>query len=821
MAQTIYENYPASHARTMETEDTFANGMKYVSSPLVQGYLRNIVNMNISQDGGACKLRAGFKAIDEPINFSICSDDADLAIHHTDKAYVRFYQDDDAVVCQYAIIGNVMYPTEAEILAGVPEAYMPVAADSMRCIIKYDGRYIKGTLNIESEEGHTYGLLMKPNHNTIHGMNIKAGKRDGLYTIYDNNTYLTMVDIWHEGEFVRHAQKLVRLDMEFNNIRDGFAYSFVDVIPNEITAVQAVNYGYNMLLPEPYTFTNKVTQTSAIILDGLIPYDVNGNLITSCRQGTEITFRLAYRYPQTHVTNGKQYYVQWELCNTDDAEGTTQVLQYARQSQAYNPGDTIEYTVKNTTYTSFTLICKIYDKADYDALTFESFIMDGLNTQPLNTLTVSYSYLTAESNASALNLAAQTYDLGTAEGMCTWQQRLVLWGVQGCRNTIWISEVNDPSYFPYPNNIEVFDSDIITCVRYKTSLLVFTENALYQLDFSAEDGLTLKSSIIQERLTMERADCSTIIPIQNMVFFKNGNYYYMLVPGKYGTNQYGELTLAPISTPINEIFDDFPKFLKEMYGDGEVSIIDWWCYLEGNYFRACYKLTQNTDVWDLVFQYDTKTRTWVLHEYEFGQYRTKQWISSVTADSIFINLRASDWQNRTASIDLLQADPTTSVDDNRVVSKQPVVGRIDTGERSILPTLVKKFRQLQFTTTTEDVVHIGCIVNSENQYSKNMPEQLEDDTMYFSDVTGNAELEISDSKPIRWTQVEWNAMRRVSDEAHKTITKNMRCCIPMNVRGRLCRFQLIVSGTDRPEVGQFTWVYRLKSGRGGYNGKFN
>ena len=31
MAQTIYENYPASHARTMETEDTFANGMKYVS----------------------------------------------------------------------------------------------------------------------------------------------------------------------------------------------------------------------------------------------------------------------------------------------------------------------------------------------------------------------------------------------------------------------------------------------------------------------------------------------------------------------------------------------------------------------------------------------------------------------------------------------------------------------------------------------------------------------------------------------------------------------------------------------------------------------
>ena len=102
-----------------------------------------------------------------------------------------------------------------------------------------------------------------------------------------------------------------------------------------------------------------------------------------------------------------------------------------------------------------------------------------------------------------------------------------------------------------------------------------------------------------------------------------------------------------------------------------------------------------------------------------------------------------------------------------------------------------------------------------------MPEQLEDDTMYFSDVTGNAELEISDSKPIRWTQVEWNAMRRVSDEAHKTITKNMRCCIPMNVRGRLCRFQLIVSGTDRPEVGQFTWVYRLKSGRGGYNGKFN
>ena len=48
-----------------------------------------------------------------------------------------------------------------------------------------------------------------------------------------------------------------------------------------------------------------------------------------------------------------------------------------------------------------------------------------------------------------------------------------------------------------------------------------------------------------------------------MIYFKSGNYYYMLVPKAQSTT--GELTLAPISTPITEFFNNFSVNVERVF----------------------------------------------------------------------------------------------------------------------------------------------------------------------------------------------------------------------------------------------------------------
>ena len=55
---------------------------------------------------------------------------------------------------------------------------------------------------------------------------------------------------------------------------------------------------------------------------------------------------------------------------------------------------------------------------------------------------------------------------------------------------------------PYPNNVEIFDSPIVTAVPFKTALIVFTKTTIYQLEF-AQDGITYTTKVIQQNINMK------------------------------------------------------------------------------------------------------------------------------------------------------------------------------------------------------------------------------------------------------------------------------------------------------------------------------
>ena len=179
----------------------------------------------------------------------------------------------------------------------------------------------------------------------------------------------------------------------------------------------------------------------------------------------------------------------------------------------------------------------------------------------MQVMTIGFDF-SKTNQGSGTNADTTIYDLKNASDMIYWKNRLVL----AYKNLLFLSEVNDPSYFPYPNNMEPFSETIIHVVAYLDNLLVFTKSKLYNITLSP-DGLSWYVNCIQTNLDIKDCDVHLIQIVKNMVFFKSGNYYYMVVPKV--NSAAGELAIAPISRPIEYLLDNFQgvidNLLKTLY----------------------------------------------------------------------------------------------------------------------------------------------------------------------------------------------------------------------------------------------------------------
>lgn len=829
-----------SRYRVMTSENTFNKGMRYTDNPLVEGYAKVLCNYDLANDGTTLKTRAGYIPIARDVMRIMNTEDT--CVFLTDQLLVNLADNTDAYLCRAALLGETKAFTETQQKLGLPKTAFKL--DGSKMMVYYKDQYITG-VNICStklsgsatDDAWYLGMQLTPD--TVHGAELEVKtSRIGVYTVMDNNAY---VPVWHtytDGEILKVEKYLGILDLQFNAMQTTFNWYVRKVTPNSITAVQAVNYGYNMLLPEPYTFENKSTTAGTILLDGILPYDSDGNLLTSARPGAEIIFHLIYRYPEEDLNKNKKYYVQWELQNLEDSSDTI-VLQQVRQSPAYTPGNDITYRTTQTTYKSFTLIAKVYYKDVVDATVYENSnvtdeLNDAVHLEPLKVITLAYYYLTGDSDTTTLNVKPVNYELGTASGMCTWQQRLVLWGVRNAKNTLWVSEINDPSWFPYPNNCEIFSDEIVACVKYKTSLLVFTKSALYQLTFQ-EDGLTYTTTCIQERLTLEPEDATSIIPVQSMVFFKNGNYYYMIVPVTGSVS--GELQLAPISRPVERAFEDVLTFAeKEIFsvelGTHTLTLIDWWCELEQRTMRVTFKIkdvrtiyeSTTSTYWDISFNYDTKLRTWTVYKTKCSKYRKVAYIPSITANTVYL-CPVQGGTSQGTIINLAQADPTVALDNNALVGMDSsftnVTRILDTGYRELNSDLMKRFRQIQFRVYNPEsaILSFATTFKVDNDVRKDR---------YIYELEEITDKEASDYGSV-YVTAEGYEYEESNDEMIGTDNYMKEWSIPMNRfpelttvqikvnvsgKGKLGQFRIIDSRNDNIyEISSIAWVYRAMWGR--------
>ena len=322
-------------------------------------------------------------------------------------------------------------------------------------------------------------------------------------------------------------------------------YVFDTVNVKSLTASEAVNYGYNILSSTPYTFSDS-TVAAAFEMNGILPYSdkfVSGqpdpSLLMKPKAQTRIWFRCNY-----DVVASNTYKIVWSW---KEVSGNDDWTVFSTQTNFSSTNTPVLQASLVVPLKEILVRCEAYNNSDLTVVE--------------KAMTVGFDFTLQIDDLSA-NVQPEVYDLSTATGMISWKNRLVVWGLPKDPTILFISDLDEPGYFPYPNNISVFEEPIIAVIELMDNLIVFTRSKIHQVSLNA-DGYTWASTVIQANLRVDPWDKHLIQAVRNMIYFKSGNYYYMMVPK--ARSETGELTLAPITTPITDFFNYFNTNVQGLF----------------------------------------------------------------------------------------------------------------------------------------------------------------------------------------------------------------------------------------------------------------
>ena len=442
------------------------------------------------------------------------------------------------------------------------------------------------------------------------------------------------------------------------------------------------------------------------------------------------------------------------------------------------------------------------------------------------TIGTSIANLTIEPAAYRV-LAKAPANLATAQGSTVWNNQLFLWGVYSNNNTLFWSAVDNPCYFPYPVNSHEFDAPIRALIPYKTGLIAFTADACYRLD-AAEKGFTV--TCIQRGLDITVEDAKFIKFIKNMVLFKSGSYFYMVVP-KATTYYTGELAIAPIYKTIQKFFDEptetINAVLCEMYPEYQEYILqltaeNTWRLLDTHIEQDVAVLRYGVEGVDSIYfslRYDTALRQWTTYCDV-----VVQGTSHVYAYELGNAQEYVVYRNSTASEPGLKAlytytYGTEGIEDTSYPGVLPERYYIDTGYRKLTEPLKKRFRELQFRMYTPADTDLKFRTKfyvdgmPRRDYDRYSGEVVEDSTGaktyvlthdYLDyNIFATDTIDLDESELAGWT------LDSSSFATDAPIKVRMAC----SGKGYAPRLTLL-STTDTPfELSGINWVYRIMHGR--------
>lgn len=621
-------------ARTQSVDEMFNMGMQFSNAPLQQGACKLSVNLDTKDRGDTLIPRPAIQTVHVSGHLSTKTNSI-LVDGKTSAEPTATYEQ--------VLLGSVTDTKETD-----ADSY--IGSITPLTIVPTEEFYLSQLVG--TAVNTTYN---KPTSASVHGIKVSdtSTMASNVGSFGFNNSYYC---------FNATTNKL----MQSKFITD--RYQFQDLTPKMLTPKEAVSWGYNMLQDNAYLFDDTVYAGTVQLL-GLLPYKADGALALNAKVNETVTLRCYYAGP------ANSYKVVWEWKELNGSDWTKIKEQ------------TVDLTALPEIKTDFSFPA--------ERLMIRTTFTKGAETSPEQVLTVSFDLTTDES--SSTNLKPDNYDLHTASGMTYWKNRLIVYGVPKDRTILFTSDINDPTYFPYPNGAEVFDEPVIHVLPFLEKLLVFTTTKLYMLTL-AEDGSTWNVKHIQSNLDIKEWDIHLIQQVKNMVFFKSGNYFYMVVPSNK-MNTLGELVVTNVSKSIEQLFDSFKENIdntvKLIYDyDRGLELVHYYNFLDYEDIHNIYAFKTVSGVYlNVALLYNTMSRTWRFHMFESADL-VKSYKPDVTKKGTLVSIL-------NGGVQLLQFNGGSAKDnyiDSDYVVKYPQFKNyqlLDTGYRNIDTDYNKRFREFQ------------------------------------------------------------------------------------------------------------------------------
>ena len=673
-------------------ENNFGKGMQYTDTPLITGLNKTLVNFDIKDMGDKLVPRPGIRLTSVGMYGQVIPLTM-TPLEYSDNLLIadgRLCTEPDNTMYRQILLGSI---TEAFTGTKLHKGSLHVATVNPNSLMAVDS-IVDSVDSIDMcaepvASGTDFTTYAVPTEANIHKIPLldvgNIARHVGVFA-YQNQYYC-----------FKHTTTTKKLGYTKLYTVGTSRYTFKQITPRTLTAREAVRWGYNMLSATPYTFVCGVGGGS-IQLDGIMPYDKAGtNLLMTPKSNEELMFKCFFTGPASTTYSFKWEWKElasdtWTEIETDTYEIPT--ANPVPQTCIFAP-PVKELLIRVTASTGGSV---------------EQVMTVGFNFRP-------------EDFGSTANVTPVTYDLTKASGLCFWQGRLGFYGMNEDPTLLLLSDPNDPTYVPYPHNAILFNEPVQYAMPFLDNLLVFTTTKLHMVSISPEmEGWVTKT--IQGGLYINPWDIHLIKAVKNMVFFKSGNYYYMVVPK--ANSMTGELVIAPISKPIEYLLDNFAdhvqKLAQQVYGyQGTLELVHYYNFLDYEDVHNVYVFQTEKGVYlNLVLLYNSIGRYWRMYTYE-SQSIYKPFREDATQKGTMMGLThliqdyEDPMENPTTDADLiavqfLNYDPSTLVDqyiplgwEVGVSTEQeldtlifPNHQLIDTGYRDQNPDFKKRFREIQF-----------------------------------------------------------------------------------------------------------------------------
>lgn len=635
MSGGYYKKYARDY-RVQTTEETFKDGQVFTRAPLGTGKSRLLVNYDFINNDEYITNRKGLRTtllglpigteLMPTLTSSISITQSKDAVTEDDKHYrlivANSFNDDDEEVPNANLFKA---PAEFWVLKTDDSA-------SYNMLSEYDidtkSFYaFPLTHPIDStEDPKPKAYYTVPTNPEVHG--IKLTNRQHLARpigafAWGNDYY----NFNTSGKLIR--TRYATEDTEANT--DAIFYA-EEMQAKSLSVADAMSHGFNMLSDSPFTFTDSFI-TGTIQLDGILLYDQDSKIVTEPLINNRYNIRCFYK-----VQSGVKYKFVWDYREVGATEYTAIKTVELTSTSSASVTEPTALTIDSFNSAAEDVIIRI-QAFKYSGSSYESI--------PEKTLTLNVPFSKAPSSPLA-NKELINYDLTKATGMVYWKNRIWLYGLAQDPTVIFSSDLNEPTYFPYPNGIDIFDEPVIALVPFNDTLLAFTKTQLIQLTLSTDGGWTKKT--LQSNLDFQEFDARFIQVVKNMVFFKSGDYYYMIVPKTLSLQN--ELALAPVSKNIEYFLDEFETNVKNLFEilydyTGESTLVNHYNFLNYEDVHNVYTFSTESGLFlNLVLLYNTVNRTWRIYTYEsqtmyypLKQDATKQ---SVLMTPVYIKTKTDD-----------------------------------------------------------------------------------------------------------------------------------------------------------------------------------